>query len=120
MGKQDAGNHRTLDILCVLVAKRVEVCPQLGGLRVHLCRLPSIRYTYYFTKSCQRHGQKIIVNSKQNSRSITIISITINKTGGEFAILSHTTCCKPCQTCTTTKVLKLFLYTYSFKENFAR
>src|SRR4051812_48822864 len=111
MGKQDAGNLRTLNILLVLVAKRVEESPRLGGLRVNLCRLSTVLHTYYFTKSCQRHGQKIIVNSEFNDGSTMIIPKTINKIGGESAILRHTTCCKPCQTCISTKVIKLLLDT---------
>src|ERR1041385_3616561 len=81
------GNLRTLDILRVLAAKRVEESPQLGGLRVHLCRLSSVRHTYYFTESCQRHGRTIIINSKRNNSSIMIIYESIYKIGGEFVIL---------------------------------
>src|ERR1041385_2521709 len=112
------GNLRTLDILRVLAKKRVEESPQLGGLRVHLCRLSSVWHTYYFTKSCQRHGQKIIINSKLKNTSIMIISETINKIGGEFMILRNTACCKPWQTCISTKAVKLLFDTCGFKESF--
>src|ERR1041385_1980746 len=104
------------DIPCILAVKRVEERSQLGGLSVHLCRPSNVRHTYYFTKSFQRHGQRIIVNFKLNKTSIMIISKTINKTGGEFTVLSNTACCKPCQTCISTKVIKLLLNTCRFKK----
>src|SRR4051812_30770213 len=97
MGKQDAGDLRTMEILRVLVEKRVEESSQLGALRVHPCLLSSVRHTYCFTNSCHIHGQKLIVKSKLNSINIRIISKTINETGCECAILSYTACCKPCQ-----------------------
>src|SRR3954468_16389295 len=97
-----------MKILRVLVAKRVKEISQLGGLRVHLRLLSNIRHTYCFTKLFHRHGQKLIVNSKLKSISIRIISETINETRCECAILSYTTCCKPCETCISTKVIELF------------
>src|ERR1041385_4809324 len=108
------------DIPCILTAKRVEKRSQLGGLSVHICRSSNVRHTYYFTKSFQRHGQRIIVNFKLNKTSIMVISKTSNKTGGEFTVLNNTACGKPCQTCISTKVIKLLLNTRRFKKIVSR
>src|SRR4051812_35311184 len=105
-----------MNVLQILVAKRVEESSQLGRLRVHLRRLYNVLHTYYCIKSLQRHGQKIIVNYEFNGGSIMIISKTINKIGGDLAILRHTSCCKLCQPCISTKVIKLLLDACSFKE----
>src|SRR3954465_7840438 len=103
MGKQDAGNLRPVDVLWVLAAKRVEESPQLGGLRVHPRRLSNVLHTYYFTKSFQRHGQKIIIYSKLNSGSIMVIFKSIEEIVGDFGMLGHTACYQSCQTCISTK-----------------
>src|SRR6187399_90827 len=68
------------------------------------------------TSGALQHGQKIIVNFKLNRTSIKVISKTVNETGGEFLILSNTACDEPCQTCISTKVIKLILNSCSFKE----
>src|SRR3954470_18670815 len=109
-----------MNIPRLLAAKGAEDGSQLRRLRVHLCRLSNVRHTYYITKSCQRHGQKIIVNFKLNNSSIMIISEAINKTGGEFLILGNTACCKPCQTCIGTKAVESLLNSCSFEESIAR
>src|ERR1041385_6549925 len=100
--------------------ERVEDGSQLGGLRAHLRRLSHVRHTYYFTKPFQRHGQKNIINFKLNRTSIKIISKTIDKTGGEFLILSNTARCEPRQSCIITKLIELPLNSCSFKEYIAR
>src|SRR4051812_40413041 len=98
-----------MNIPCLLAAEGAEDDSQLGRLRVHLFRLSNVWHTYYITKSCQRHDQKIIVNFKLNNSSIMIITETINKIGGELMILSNTACCQPCQTCIGTKVIESLL-----------
>src|SRR6187401_967542 len=97
-------------------AERVEDGSQFGGLRGHLRRLPNVWHTYYFTKLFQGHVQMIIVNFKLNRTSIKVISKTVNETGGEFLILSNTARDEPCQTCISTKIIKLILNSCSFKE----
>src|ERR1041385_3703333 len=109
-----------MNIPRLLAAKGAEDGFQLGRLRVHLCHLSNVRPTYYITKSCKRHGQKIIVNFKLNNSSIMIISETINKTGGEFFILYNTAHREPCQTCISTKAIKFLLDSCSFKKSVAR
>src|ERR1041385_8245317 len=109
-----------MNIPCIHATERVEDGSQLGGLRAHLRRLSNVRHTYYFTKSFQRHGQKIIINFKLNRTSIKVISKTINETGGEFFILSNTARCEPRHSCISTKIIELLLNSCSFKEYIAR
>src|ERR1043165_1843411 len=109
-----------MNIPRIHATERVEDGSQLGGLRVYLRRQSNVRHTYYFTKLFQRHGQKIIVNIKLNRTSIKVISKTVNKTGGEFLILSNTARCEPRQTYISTKIIELLLDFCSFKEFIAR
>src|SRR6187399_3415538 len=105
-----------MNIPCTHAAERVEDGFQLGGLSGHPSRPPNVWHTYYFTKLSQGHGQKIIVNFKLNRTSIKVISKTVNETGGEFLILSNTALDEPCQTCISTKIIKLILNSRGCKE----
>src|SRR4051812_46532674 len=109
-----------MNIPRLLAVEGAEDGSQLGRLRVHLCHLSNVRHTYYITKSCQRHGQKSIVNFKLNNSSIMIITETINKTGGELMIPSNTACCQPCQTCIGTKAVESLLNSCSLEKSIAR
>src|ERR1041385_5334450 len=109
-----------MNIPCIHATERVEDGSQLGGLRAHLRRQSNVRHTHYFAKLFQRHGQNIIVNFKLNRTSIKVISKTVNKTRGEFFILSNTARCEPRQTCISTKIIELLLNSRSFKEFIAR
>src|SRR4051812_47326731 len=109
-----------MNIPRLMAAEGAEDGSHLGRLRVHLCRLSNVRHTYYITKSCQRHGQKIIVNFKLNNSSIMVITKTINKRGGELMILSNTACCQLCQTSIGTKAEESLLNSCSFEESITR